>query len=233
MANPVSLPNAGHFYSNIVKPIDINLQFTVDNTNGNGITSLKSNGYVANVFMNCATTASAANPNPAAGYALIKLASNYNTFIGLSSSIQEPYSGSDIKIDNGATLTIGAVYTITTLGNATAAQWATVGVLTGITPAVGVSFVAIATGAGSGNTKTSRVQTSVVSAISGVEIVGNPTASLYNTNVSANGGGQLIVKFLGATNSSTTTLIPTAPAAGSIISLRIRMDGSSVTVDGL
>lgn len=232
-ASPQNLPNAGHFYSNIVKPIDINLQFTVDNTNGNGITSLKSNGYVNAVYMHCATTASAANPNPAAGYALIKLAGNYNTFIGLSSSIQEPYSGSDIKIDNGATLTIGSVYTITTLGNATAAQWSTVGVPAGIAPAVGVSFVAIATGAGSGNTSTSRVQTSVVSGISGIEIVGNPTASLNNSNVSSNAGGQIIVKFLAATNSGTTTLIPTAPAAGSVISLRLRLDGSSVTVDGL
>lgn len=47
-------PNAGHFYSNIVKPIKIDCNFVVDSTNGNGlgIRSLKSNGYVRNVFMN-------------------------------------------------------------------------------------------------------------------------------------------------------------------------------------
>lgn len=46
-------PNAGHFYSNIVKPIKIDCNFIVDSTNGNGlgIRSLKSNGYVRNVFM--------------------------------------------------------------------------------------------------------------------------------------------------------------------------------------
>lgn len=47
-------PNAGHFYSNIVKPIKIDCNFIVDSTNGNGlgIRSLKSNGYIRNVFMN-------------------------------------------------------------------------------------------------------------------------------------------------------------------------------------
>ena len=45
--------NAGHFYNNIMKPCKIDLNFTVDSTNGNGlgIRSLKSNGFVRNVFM--------------------------------------------------------------------------------------------------------------------------------------------------------------------------------------
>lgn len=46
--------NGGHFYSNITQPCAISLNFTVDSTNGNGlgIRSLKSNGWVRNVFMN-------------------------------------------------------------------------------------------------------------------------------------------------------------------------------------
>ncbi len=227
-ASPQNLPNAGHFYSNIVKPIDINLQFTVDNTNANGVTSLKSNGYVTNVFMNCATTASASNPNPAAGLIQVRLAGNYNTYIGTSASLRTPLTGSDVKIDNGATLTLGAIYTITTLGNATAAQWTTVGVPAGITPAVGVSFIALATGAGSGNVKTSRVQAPATagSGISVIETVGDPS-TMTNSATASNGG--MIVQYRCMNYSATQA----APAAGSVISLRIRLDGSSVSVDGL
>lgn len=45
--------NGGHFYSNITQPVKIDLNFVVDSANGNGlgIRSLKSNGYVDNVFM--------------------------------------------------------------------------------------------------------------------------------------------------------------------------------------
>ncbi len=50
--------NGGHFYSNITQPVKIDCSFVVDPANGNGlgIRSLKSNGYVRNVFMH--TTAS-------------------------------------------------------------------------------------------------------------------------------------------------------------------------------
>ena len=226
-ASPQNLPNAGHFYSNIVKPIDINIQFTVDATNGNGVKSLKSNGYAASVYMNCSTTASAANPNPAAGLIQVQLAGNYNKYIGTSNSIRTPQTGSDIKIDNGATLTIGAVYVITTLGNATGAQWTTLGVPAGVTPAVDVSFIAKATGAGSGNTSTSRVQAPATtgSAITGIETVGDPTV-MINSAAATNGG--MILQFRCMASGTQT-----APAAGSVISLRIRLDGSSTTVDGL
>jgi hypothetical protein len=234
-ASPINFPNAGHFYSNITKPVDINLQFKVaaSDAAGKGITSLKSNGYVASVYMHTSATAATGSPNPAAGLAVITLAGNFNHFLGQHTSIQSPNSGSSLKVDNGATLTIGNAYVITILGNATAAQWATLGVPAGITPAVGTSFIALATGAGSGNTSTSRVQAQSVSGITTVEVVGTPDSMISNSNSSANGGAELIVQFLGATNSSTTTLIPTAPTDGTIINMKIRMDASSVTVDGL
>lgn len=46
--------NGGNYYSNLTQPIAINLNFVVDVANGNGlgIRSLKSNGWVRNVFMN-------------------------------------------------------------------------------------------------------------------------------------------------------------------------------------
>ena len=237
-AAPQNFPNKGNLYSNITKPIDISLNFIVDSTNGNGlgIRSLKSNGYVNNVFMHTTQTPATSNgylnPNPAAGYALIQLKGNFNRYIGGFSGFVTPVATST-KIDNGATLTVGAHYVITTLGNATAAQWLTVGVPAGITPAVGTSFIAIATGAGSGNTSTSRVMVPTTSGISTVEIVGDPNASIANSNSAANGGAWLLIKFDAATSASVTTLIATAPADNSVCGMTIRFDGSSVNVDGL
>src|ERR1017187_160510 len=46
--------NGGHFYSNVTQPVEIECNFVVDSTNGNGlgIRSLKSNGYIQAVYMN-------------------------------------------------------------------------------------------------------------------------------------------------------------------------------------
>lgn len=230
--------NGGNFYSNITQPVKIDLQFTVAaaDAGGLGVKSIKSNGYIERVFMHTSQTpgvvSGVTNPNPASGFAWIQLKSNYNVFLGELSSIQSPNTGS-IKIDNGATLTLGNVYIISTLGNATAAQWTTVGVPAGVTPAVGVSFVAIATGAGSGNTSTSRVSSPSLSGVQCIEVVGNPNVSIANSNIAANAGAWVLVQFLGATNSSTTTLIPVAPADNSVVSLSLYFDRSSVSIDGL
>lgn len=237
---PQNLPNAGHAYQNIVKPIDINLNFVVDKANGNGLglRSLKSNGYVKAAYMQSSATPAAANPfvnSTSAGYCLIQLKNNYNKYIGGFQGFVSPVTGSALKIDNGATLTIGVPYVITTLGNATAAQWTTIGVPTGVTPAVGLTFVAKATGGGSGNTSTSRVNAAGVSGILSVEVIGDANQS-NNSNHSANGGMYLLIQFLAptlSTNAYGQPMIPTAPADNSVVGMTIRLDGSSVTVDGL
>lgn len=231
---PQNYLNAGHFYSNIAKPVEIDLTFKVDssNANGLGVSSVKSNGYVKNVYMHTSQTPATGNPNPLAGFCWIQLAGNFNHYINDPIMIQSPNTGS-IKIDNGATLTLGQAYVITTLGNATASQWTTVGVPAGVTPAVGVSFIAIATGAGSGNTSTSRVSTPSTSGVTKAEIVGTPDTSIANSNVPANGGAWLLLQFLAPTSSSVTTATPTAPTDGSIVSMSIKFDASSVSVDGL
>lgn len=227
-------PNAGHFYSNIVKPIAISCQFTVTPTNGLGITSLKSNGFIRNVFMHTSTTPTsnngATNPNPAVGYAVVQFNQNFNKYIGGFFEVAASNTGS-IKIDNSA-LTAGAAYVITTLGNATAVKWLAIGVPAGVTPAVGVSFIALTDG-GSGNTLTSRVSTPVPSGIVAVELVGAPNTMSNTASLGVNGGAYVLVQFLGATNSSTTTLIPTAPVTASVVDMTFLLDGSSVTVDGL
>jgi len=231
--------NGKSLYSNIAKPCEINLQFTVNHadTGGLGITSLKSNGYVNNVFMNTNQTPGAnngfTNPNPAAGFLAIQLQQNLNVFVNAMYSITSANSGSDVKIDNSA-MTAGQVYTITTLGNATAAKWLAIGVPAGVTPAVGVSFIAASNG-GAGNTLTSRVQVPSVSAIMDLESVGNPN-KMVNTNIAANAGQWLFFQFLGPTISTgayVAPMLPTAPADGSIVQMKLVFDGSAVSVDGL
>lgn len=226
--------NGNKLYANVTNPVEVNVQFTITATNGLGITSLKSNGYVRNVFMHTSTTPTAndgyTNPNPAVGFAWIQVKQNFNAFLGAKFQIQAPNSGSDVKIDNSA-MTAGQAYVITTLGNATAAKWLAIGVPPGVTPAVGVSFIALTNG-GAGNTLTSRVQVPLVSGIQCVEVVGNPNVGV-TTAISPNGGQWVLVQFLGATSSSVTTLIPTAPTAASLVNMKLYFDSSSYNIDGL
>lgn len=221
--------NGKSIYNNICKPMEINIQFTVNHadTNGAGVTSVKSNGYIQNVFMNTNQTPATGNPNPAVGIVMIQLKQNFNAFINCLWEINSPNSGSSLKVDDAA-LTVGNIYTITTLGNATAAQWTLVGVPSGVTPAVGVSFICANNG-GSTNTSTSRVQAPSVSGINCFEIIGTPNVNTPS-NIASNAGQYIYGQFLAATSSSVTTLLPTAPADGSVVSLQLYFDGSSVTI---
>jgi hypothetical protein len=189
--------NGKSYYTNITKPEETFITFTVTPTNGLGITSLMSNGYVRNVFMHTSTTPGVndgyTNPNPLAGFALVQFTNNFNYYVNGYAQFRSPTTGS-IKIDNSA-LTSGQAYVITTLGNATLAQWQGVGLPQGVTPAVGVSFVATAVGAGS-NVLTSRVSTPTTSGIYGVEVVGNPGVMLSSSNIASNGGAWLLLQFL-------------------------------------
>lgn len=287
--------NGKSLYTNIVKPMDINLRFTVTPTNGLGITSLKSNGYVRNVFMHTSTTPTSndgyTNPNPASGYCAIQFKNNFNYFIGAVAGVVSTTQTST-KIDNSA-LTVGNAYVITTLGDASAATWTAIGVPAGVTPAVGVSFIALTVGAGA-NTSTSRVMVPNPSGIYAVETVGDPNASISNSSIASNGGAWLMLQFLAPTFTGTaldththnlllknaavadgaTTRVNAganllgantggdltitgsganggivaasagtpagtlamglvAPVAGSIVTVCVRYDGSSVTIDGI
>lgn len=297
--------NGKSYYSNVAGPKEIHLQFTVTPTNGLGVTSLKSNGYVNNVFMHTSTTPAAnngfTNPNPANGYVWIQLKNNFNVFLSAMQGFVAKNSGSDVKIDNSA-MTSGQAYVITTLGNATLAKWQAIGVPVGVTPAVGVSFVALTNG-GAGNTLTSRVQVPSVSGISHLEVVGT-TNTMVNSNTGSNAGQWVMAQFLApsvagaftgsalgththdftviggqasattnrianysgpilgkeeATNATylgansatsggvvaasagtpagtianTVSYVATAPAAASLVYMRLMFDGSSTTIDGL
>lgn len=215
--------NGGKIFSMRQSPVQIDMSFQVASTEGDGIVSLSSpGGVVQAVFMHCSTTPSADSPNPAAGTIVIQLVNGYNELLDVDFSIlQQPNSGSAVKIDNSA-MTAGVAYTITTLGTATAAKWHAIGVPAGVTPAVGVSFIAASNG-GAGNTLNSRVMTSASagSAIASMEIVGNPQLSVSPSPSAGQGyGAQIIIQC------RDYAAAIAAPADASVISLKLLMSNS-------
>lgn len=215
-------------YTGHVMPVLIDCNFVVDSTNGNGlgIRSLKG-PYVANVFMHTSASPLAGNPNPASGTIVVQLQDNYSrSYSGFDAKVS-PVSGSALKIDNSA-LTQGVAYIITTLGDASAAAWHALGVPAGVTPAVGVSFIAASVGAGS-NSSSSRVMTTAAagSGICSVETVGDPNQSIAPDPSAAQGYGASFIlqcrDYAGAI---------AAPADGSVISLSFYLSNSSVLIAG-
>lgn len=364
--------NGGRTYSFLNRPVLIDCNFIVDSTNGNGlgIRSLKGSG-VQNVFMHTSSTAGRGangilNPNPAAGYALIQLANNYNRYCGGFSGFVSPVSGSNIAI-NGSALTAGTPYIITSVGAGTAGavtiapvadtagslastwfrmydsygntfiiwfsvsgvgaapvgvsgtlvqqtissgataatigaalvvtlnglsaqtalnpnapnvapfsaagtttvtvtntvatpfpggpfdgvvptgftfavtkyktnnqNWANVGLPAGVLPALNASFVATATGDSTGGGSSGLVKVAGISGVSSLEVIGDPNATMAPIPIggSPNVGGWIIVQFLGATSSSVTTSIPTAPAAASTVGLNFWVEAGSILIAG-
>jgi hypothetical protein len=210
--------SGGRFYSFGSKPVLIDLSFTVDSTNSNGlgVSSVRGQG-VKNVYMNTSATPAAGNPNPAAGVVWIQLQANYYRYMGGFPGA--PTTGSPLAVDATA-LTVGAPYTIASLGSGTtvAADWLTLGVPTGVTPAVGVSFIAKVTGTGSGD---ATVLAPGTTGIQNIEVIGDPNLSLSPTptaGLSPNVGGWIMLQFL---NSSGTK---TAPANLSVMRMSFFVD---------
>lgn len=223
--------NGKSLYTNVCKPMDVNLNFIVDSTNGNGlgIRSLKSNGYVESVFMHTSATpgkiSNQTNPNPAVGYALVRFKNNFNYYLGGFSGFVNPLASTNLT-----STTNHSSYVITSLGTTTLAQWQAAGLQPGYTPTVGQAFVAIATGAIGG---TGTVGAPGVGTILSVSVVGDPNATINNSNLAFNAGATIMIQFLAPTNSSTTTLVAAAPADGSTVGMTFKFDGSSVTIDGI
>lgn len=224
-------------YTGHVMPVMIDCNFVVTATNGLGITSLKG-PYVQNVFMHTSTTpavgnsnpaspnVAVTNPNPQNGIIVLQLQDIYSRLYTLDSNIICTNTGSDVKIDN-AVLTPGVAYTISILGDATAAVWHALGVPAGITPALGVSFIAASAG-GSGNASTSRVQAVVASStVAKIDLIGNPNLLITPAPSASQGfGSELIL----AIRDYAGALV--APIAGTTISLKLMLSNSSVTIQG-
>ena len=169
------------------------------------------------------------NPNPATGFVVVRFKNNFNYYLGGFSGFVSPTVNATTAVTSG--LTAGQAYVITVLGTTTLAEWQSIGLPQGFTPTVGQSFVATATG--TGGSHTGKVGTPSVSGISSLEVVGDPNQLIANSSIAANSGAIVVAQFLGATNSSTTTLIPTAPANNSVVGMTFYFDGSSVSIDGL
>jgi hypothetical protein len=218
--------NGTKLKANITEVKEIEMNFTVDSTNGNGlgVRSIKSNGYVRQVFMHTSATPGAGmdglvNPNPPVGFAWIQFKNNFNYALSGSNSIVSPVSGTPLT-----SVTANGVYTIVSLGTATLAQWQAVGYPQGFTPVVGGTFVATSSGAIGGSAAV-EVPLATGSGISTIDIIGDPNAMINNSNIFTNGGAWVMIRFL-----SGSTLAATAPANGSVIALRFRFDGSSVSI---
>lgn len=220
MANRAFM-NFGHKYANATMPVEVSCNFIVDNSNGSGlgIRSLKSNGYIKSVRMHTTAT-SPDSLNPAAGYIVVTMQDNYNRSLGGSLSLVSPVSGTPLT----ATVA-GLAYTIVSLGTATLAQWQAAGVPAGFTPAIGLSFVAIAT-ATIGGSAAVEVPATAGSNIDGVETVGDPNASISNNNTNVNGGAMIVLRCLKQNAIQ-------APANETVIALTFQLDNSSSNVDGL
>jgi hypothetical protein len=144
-------------------------------------------------------------------------ASGVLTFVsGSGASSPLSYSSAVAGLATGFTFAL-------TVSDSNDQDWHAVGVPHGVTPAVGVSFVAIATGAGG---STGLVIASGVSGIADFEVIGNPNLSLapHVSGPSANVGGWILVQMLAATSSSVTTPVPTAPANGSTCGMCFYVD---------
>jgi hypothetical protein len=212
--------NGKSLYTNVTKPMETYLTFTVDsaNVNGLGVRSVKSNGYVDSVYMHTTATPAPGSPNPIAGYALVTFRNNFNFYLNAFDAQTFPLTSTA-----QTSTTTGNPYVITSLGTTTLAQWLAAGTPEGITPAVGTAFIAEATGAIGG---TGTVGSPGSPVAPNVSIVGDPNQTITNLNVALNAGAQILLQF-----SSATT--PTAPADGTVVNLTFCYDGSQVTIDGL
>ncbi len=216
----------GHNY-----PVQLDCAWTVDATNSSGVTGLTGAG-IQHVWMHTSTTPATGNPNPAVGYAVVQFQDNFNGYYFGGCQFQSPLTGSSLLIAS-AGLTAGLPYVITILGTTTLAQWQHLGVPVGITPAVGVSFIALATSA----TGTGAVQLALAtgSGISSVDVLGTPSTTIVSSagNVpGSSSGAYLILRFLGATSSSVTTFVATEPAAGTVIRANFLFSNSRILNKG-
>jgi len=215
--------NGGHFYSNITQPVGLFVNFTVDPANGNGlgVRSIKSNGYVQNIFMHTTATPGVGNgglvnPNPQSGTIMFQFKNNYNYYLGGFTGAASPLSGTPVT-----STTSGLVYVIVSLGTTTLAQWQAAGVIVGETPAVGLAFVAKATGA-IGGTGAVEVPSTAGSGITNYEVEGDAHLSV-NSSIAANAGMVVIVNAYASG-------VLTAPAIGSTLGAIFYWDASSVGI---
>lgn len=184
------------------------------------ITLSAANAVTTQALGTPAAATAAGNPNPGPGYIYVQFTDQYfRDYIGWS-GFKSPLSGTNISISGAGVLTLGRPYTITSVGTSTQANWAAMGLPAGVVPAVGLPFIATATGSGTG---TGIVQTSIVSGIDSIEAIGNTSVSVNNKITGT--GSYYILQTLASG-------VVVAPVDGSLLSLKFYLSDSSVMVAG-
>lgn len=150
----------------------------------------------------------------------IQLQDIYASFLHLTATmIGQATTGSDI---NPSAATPGTLYEITIVGTT---DWVTAGIPAQVTPTVGQVFALLAAPASA----TGRVKLSVPSNISQIQVVGSPNNGMMNfVQNTPQSGAYITIMTRGATDASTTTLIPADPASGDVIMVDMLLNNSNV-----
>ena len=153
----------------------------------------------------------------------IQLQDNYVSMTGFNAyAVSNTDPNDTIDPHNGV---VGNLYRIVSLGNA---NWHTCGIPTGVTPAVNMVFCFQAA-PGSATTGTMKlITTSNIVAVRPLSLFGNSLGELNNQPYTIGSGGYIDIVCLAATDSSTTTLIPTDPRNGEKIFFQIVLNSSSI-----
>lgn len=141
----------------------------------------------------------------------IQLDDNFTSLYDFRAFFTGAVTGSDIAVDaTTAGLTIGTAYQITAVGTATtAANYVTLGVPVGITPAIGVVFTALTTGTGT-QSGAGTVKALTSAGVSGIQVLGIPDLMLNNQPfVQGSGGGFITFQTLGSTAAFTGSALAT------------------------
>ena len=141
------------------------------------------------------------------------------TTVTVVSTMAAPLPG--VPQDGVSGSTTGFTFAVT-VSDTNLADWQGVGLPKGLTPTVGQSFVATATGAGA---STGTVKAVGTSKILQVEVIGDPNASFapQAQGGSANTGAWIMVQFMGLPASGQTPLV-TQPINGSVVGMSFYVD---------
>lgn len=214
-------------YNKHAKMAWLEAKFVVTPTDPRGITlpanQTQLSPGISNIFMHTSTTPATGNPNPAAGEIMIQLMDSYRTYYSGTTSFVGPLTGTP-----SSSTTTNVINVITALGTATLANWQTVGLPIGITPAVGVSFVATSS-ASIGGSATIDLKATAGANVDHIEVIGTnfqsnlTNGSVRNPSVVSAAGGYI---YLAAYKNAALT----APATGTLITLGFILGDSSARV---
>lgn len=159
---------------------------------------------------------------PSAPSGVFSFTASGTTTVTAVNTNTNPYQLPGAPQDGYSPLGTGFAFAFT-VNDSNRTDWQGVGVPPGVVPAVGVSFIAKAVGFGSSTGLAIAVGNSGISAIEGV---GDANLSLGPVPFrgSPNVGGWILVQFLAATSAGVTTLIPAAPANGSVCGLQFYLE---------